>query len=150
MPTSQRVVTIRVSSGLKEWVRDHSCNSRTKTGLFTEALILYYRAYIYIKPHLKRLVSSDYSDFISPIISPEHYDLLSTLNTGRGSQRAHNQVGGHLRNAISIYRHLYDDVGIYNLYEVDIQECELGIINLLNDLEIIDLNTGAFKRCTSS
>lgn len=146
MPTSQRAVTIRVSSSLKEWVTDHSCNSRSQTGLFTEALILYYRAYFYIKPHLSRLVSADYGAWISPIISPEHYELISSLNTGRGSQRTHNQIGSHLRNAISVYKGLYEDIGVYNLYEVDIQDSELGIINLLNDLKIINLNTGAWNK----
>ncbi|EKU97985.1 hypothetical protein Lepto7375DRAFT_7244 [Leptolyngbya sp. PCC 7375] len=146
MPTSQQSITIRIPSDLKDWIKDHISNSRTQTGLFTEALILYYRAYLYIKPHLRRLVSTDYSEFINPVISPEHYELLSTLNTGRGNQRSHKQVGNHLRNAITIYSKLYQDVAVYNIHEIDIQDDELGVIHLLEEVEIINLNTGAFKR----
>ena len=145
MPTSQQSITIRIPGELKEWIKDHTSNSRTQTGMFTEAIILYYRAYLYIKPHLRRLIETNYSEFINPVIAPEHYELLASLNTGRGSQRTHKQVGGHLRNAITIYKHLYQDVGVYNIHEIDIQD-ELGVIHLLEQLEIIDLSTGAFKR----
>ena len=146
MPTSQQAVTIRIPSDLKEWIKDHSCNSRTQTGLFTEAAILYYRAYLYLKPHLLKFIPTDYSYYVSPIIAPEHYELLVKLNTGRGSQRTHKQVGTHLRIAITVYSKLYQDVGVYNIHEIDIQDSELGVIHLLEQLEIIDLTTGAFKR----
>ena len=145
MPTSQKSITIRCHSDIKTWVQETVNNSRTQTGLFTEAIVLYYRAYLYIRPNLLRLVKTDYSSFINPVIGDKEYQLLSTLNTGRGSKRAHKQVGSHLRNAISIYKRLYEDVGVYNIYEIDIRD-QLGVITLLQELDIINVTTGAFKR----
>lgn len=133
MPTSQKSITIRVSGELKNWVKDISSNSRNQTAIFSEALILYIRSYFY-SPDIR--LSDDSEAFISPVISLEMYSTLVDLPRYRFPDKDRTRVSVHVKRAIALYQLLFDKIGVYNLFEIDIRD-ERGVITLLEDLEII-------------
>lgn len=133
-------ITVRISQDTKIWLKDIESTSRTQSAICNEAIILYYRIYLYIKPIIIRYRDTDYSCFITPVIDNHIYDYLLTLNPRR-TNRGHGSVGGHVRNALSIYRRTFDVIGIYNLYEINLTDDD-GVLDLVKQLGIIS-PTGA-------
>ena len=135
-----KIITIRCSVKLKDWLDSVSSYNRTHASIVSESVVLYSRIYLLVRPYIKLIVSSDYSCTIRPVLSVDQYNKIVQLSINKNSKT----VNSNIRTAIYSYFHLFNHLKVYNLYEVD-RESDQSLLELLYDLEIINKSTGEFK-----
>lgn len=135
-----KIVTIRCSVKLKDWLDSESSYNRTHASIVSESVVLYNRLYLLVRPYLRSIVSTDYSCIIRPVLSINQYDSIVEL----ADKKTSKVINSHIRSAIYTYYYLFSKLKVYNLYEVD-KEDDKALLDLLYDLEIVVRNTGEFK-----